>query len=296
MDILKSKLSLSLLEQVCQGHNLAAAFARYRSFRGLWAPGMPMSKVAAAPVGPMLELAEQLRSRCYRPLPPFQVPVTKADGSRRQLNVYMLRDRVAQRAALDVLQERTDPAMAPFSFGFRPGRGVAKALQAVQFWLDRGFLWVVDADIERCFDSIPRRLLLDEVTRRVSDVEAARLIADLFGWGPEADGVGIAQGAVISPWLCNIYLWQLDDAMTQAHFPFVRYADDCVALLSGEGVAQQALQLCRDTLDVIHLKLHPLKTRLHFARRPFTFLGQQLAMRPLLPLFTDIGKGELQCY
>lgn len=273
-------------DAVCDSGNLAKAYARYRRYRGLWARGLPMGEVAAEPVAPMLALAEELRRGEYRPQPPAPLAIAKANGELRHLQVYMIRDRVAQRALLQVLAARTEPHMAPCSYGFRPGRGVAGAVARVQDFLDTGYRWVVDADIEHCFDSIPRDPLLDQVARRAGR-EAALRVAEALGWeAPEQrEELGIPQGAVLSPWLCNIYLWQLDDAMAERKAPMVRFADDFVVLAASGHRAEDFRAGCAAVLGRLRLKLHPLKTAIVEASHPFRFLGQWLSAtrRPACP-------------
>jgi RNA-directed DNA polymerase len=271
-----------LREAVCHSDNLSLAYARHAKQRGLWAPGLSMSAVAAAPARAILKLAEELREGRYKPYPPRTVPIVKADGGQREIAVYMLRDRVAQRALLQVLQERTDASMSPFSFGYRPGRGVNMALNCVRSHLEGGYGWVGDADIERCFDSIPHRPLLAQVERRVQDDTAPALIAKHLDWnrGARRHGVGIPQGSGLAPWLCNIYLWLLDDRMREADVPMVRYADDFVLLARTRQDVEDALSLCRETLEFMRLKLHPVKTRVLDALASFRFLGRSLSVSP----------------
>jgi group II intron reverse transcriptase/maturase len=232
----------------------------------------------------MLQLAAELRTGRYRPHPPVQIQIAKADGGCRTIAVYMLRDRVAQRAALEVLDRRTDSAMSPASFGYRLGRGVAAALSRVRALINGGYPWVVDADVERCFDSIPRDVLLAEVRRRAGTAEGAELVARCLGWNdPEArQETGIPQGACLAPWLCNVYLWRFDDRMADEGLPLVRYADDFVTLAPTRVLAERALAVCEDTLRSLRLRLNPLKTRLVNAARPFRFLGEWIGMTPLL--------------
>lgn len=277
--------SITLQDAVCQSDNLCRAFARYRNQRGLWAPKVPMSRVAGAPLGPMLELAEVLRSGDYNPHPPHTLRISKANGEQRELKVFCMRDRIVQRALLQVLQARTDAAMSPFSFGYRPGRGVQQALQSLRRIMGSGLSWVLDADIEHCFDSIPRAPLLEQVTRRTGDPAAARWVSRCMGWTDDTvrEGAGIAQGAVLSPWLCNIYLWQLDDCMRAAAVAMVRFADDFVLLAGTRRVAEQAWQRCAEAVQAMRLRLHPAKTALVEASQPFRFLGQWMSLPRLLP-------------
>lgn len=275
---------MTILDAVCHSHNLYRAFARYRSYYGLWSPGMPMSRVAASPLEPMLELAEALRNGSYRPHPPHSIAIAKANGEQRQLRIFCIRDRIAQRALLQVLQARTEPFMSPFSFGYRAGYSVQLALKCLQRMINGGLSWVLDADIERCFDSIPRQLLLEQVTQRIKDPAAAQWVARCMGWESTAEktGTGIAQGAVLSPWLCNVYMWQLDDCMRAASVPMVRFADDFVLLAGTRHIAEKIWERCAETLDKMRLRLHPLKTMLVETGHSFRFLGQHITQPRLL--------------
>jgi RNA-directed DNA polymerase len=120
------------------------------------------------------------------------------------------------------------------SYGFRPGRSTRDALREVDRGLKDGYTWVVDADLEKYFDTIPHRGLMDRVADLISDGRVLDLIesflqqdilAETARWTPVA---GSPQGAVISPLLSNLYLHPLDEAMEAAGHRMIRYADDCV--------------------------------------------------------------------
>lgn len=275
---------LTLREAVCQSANLNGAYKRYKRYRGLWAPRMPMSAVTEQPVGPILELAEALRDGSYRPYPPKCISIAKANGERRELKVYMIRDRVAQRALLQVLHALTDQAMSPYSYGYRPGRGVKGAVLQAKAFIDAGLSWVVDADIERCFDSIPRQQLFEEVAYRLNSVTAAELVAKFLGWQDDLDfaSVGIPQGSVLAPWLCNIYLWYLDDEMRKQGISMVRFADDFVLMTATRRMAEAVMNRCSDAVKTMHLRLNSRKTSVVNATKPFRFLGQWLSKTQLL--------------
>lgn len=275
---------LSLRAELCQSDNLGSAFARYRHYRGLWAPGVPMYAVTGSPVVPMLDLADELHTGRYRPSSPHVISIAKSNGERRELRVYAIRDRVAQRALLQVLQARTDPLMSPCSYGYRPRRSVTGAVARVRAFLDGGLSWVVDADVEHCFDSIPRGPLLNEVARRLRTTEAAELVARWLGWETteQLGHVGIPQGAVLAPWLCNVYLWRLDDAMRQENAAMVRFADDFVLLSAARSQAEALLKRCAEVVKQMRLRLHPLKTAIVDGTWPFLFLGKLLSTTRLL--------------
>ena len=129
-----------------------------------------------------------------------------------------------------------EAAFRPTSYGFRPGRGCHDALREVDRLLKDGFTFVVDADLEGYFDSIPHERLMERIGERISDGRVLGLIRGWLGqdilrgverWTPVA---GTPQGAVISPLLANIYLDPLDERMAARGHRMVRYADDFVVL------------------------------------------------------------------
>jgi RNA-directed DNA polymerase len=273
-----------LLDAVCAPQNISLAWSRFARCRGLWAPGVPMTRVAAAPLRPVLSLVDELRSGCYRPQAAYRLPIRKVDGGIRELHVFMLRDRVAQRALLQVLQPRAEPAMSPASFGFRPGRSVAQALQAVREGLDTGLSWIGDADVERCFDRMTHRHALQAV-ERVLGSASAELVARWMGWPgcPRPEDRGLPQGSVLAPWLCNLYLAPLDARVRAQGYGWVRYADDFVVLAPTRHAAARGLALCQHVLAGLSLNLQPMKTSVRHAVEPFRFLGQWLAPTARLP-------------
>jgi len=273
----------SLMDKVYALPNLRRAFARVKANGG--AAGVDHQTVEEFErhlEENLEELSRSLREGRYRPQPIRRVWIPKP-GSRekRPLGIPTVRDRVVQAALRAVLEPIFERDFAAHSYGFRPNRGCKDALRRVDALLREGYSWVVDADLESYFDTIPHRQLLERVSAKVSDGKVRNLIEAFLtqqvletaeGWTPEE---GTPQGAVLSPLLSNIYLDPLDHGLAEGGFEMVRYADDFVVLCRSEAEAQQALEWVRKWTEAAGLRLHPEKTRIVEATQPggFDFLG-----------------------
>ncbi|MCW5853947.1 MAG: group II intron reverse transcriptase domain-containing protein, partial [Anaerolineae bacterium] len=135
-----------------------------------------------------------------------------------------------------------------------------------------GRRWVLDGDIEACFDCIPHARLLAQMAD-LGDERITRLVAQWCEAGSPTRGYGVAQGAVISPLLANIYLHQFDRAMSQAGAALVRYADDFVVMCVDLDEALWALRQAAGALAELELRLNEDKTVILPFGLDFTFLG-----------------------
>lgn len=231
------------------------------------------------------DLAQQLQDGNYRPLPVRRVTIPKRNGEgQRHLGVPAVRDRVVQAATKAVLEPIYEADFLDCSYGFRPGRSAHQALDAIQKEVNKGRVWVVDADIANCFDSIGREVLLDALRERISDRRVLRLIVEWLKAGVFAGSAllhpetGTPQGGVLSPLLCNVVLHRLDgrwQAECRRLGVMVRYADDLVLLCPTKERAEAALAL-ETILASLGLELAQAKTRLVDLREDgqgFDFLG-----------------------
>jgi RNA-directed DNA polymerase len=173
-----------------------------------------------------------------------------------------------QTAVRLVLEPIFEVAFAPHSYGFRPQRSTKQALRRVVMRLRAGYRYIVDADLQAYFDSIPHAPLLARVQTKVSDSRILALVAafldqpifeGLAEWTSEA---GTPQGAVISPLLAHLYLDPLDHARAGAGVEMVRYADDFVIMCRTAEEAEQVLILVRRWTEAAGLRRHPEKTSL----------------------------------
>ncbi len=194
----------------------------------------------------------------------------------------MVKDRIVQTAVKFVIEPIFEVTFCATSYGFRPGRGCRDALREVDHLLKEGYPYVVDADLESYFDTIPHEPLMDRIEARISDGHVLGLLRSwleqdilrgLERWRPMA---GTPQGAVISPLLANICLHPLDELMADRGFRMVRYADDSVVLCRSRAEAEAALVVIQDWVVQAGLRLHPDKTHLGDCRQKgqgFEFLG-----------------------
>jgi RNA-directed DNA polymerase len=273
----------SLMDKVYAPATLAAAWAKVRANGGAaGVDGVSVERFAARSEAYLAELATALREDTYRPQPVRRVDIAKGDGRTRPLGIPAVKDRIVQTAMKLVLEPIFEAAFLPGSYGFRPRRGCHDGLREVDRLIKDGFSFVVDADLEGYFDSIPHEPLMSRVEERISDGRVLALLQSWLGqdilrglerWTPTA---GTPQGAVISPLLANIYLHPLDGLMAAHGYRMVRYADDFVVLCNSREAAETALAMIRQWVAQNGLRLHPDKTHVGDCRQPgegFDFLG-----------------------
>ena len=176
----------------------------------------------------LVNLRRAVMANTYRPAPVERFTVPKRGGGVRHMTNLTVTDKVLQRAVLNVLDDLFEQVFLEGSYGYRPGRGVQDAVAAVIAHRDAGLTWVLDADIDECFDSLDHSLIEGFVRQTIEDPIVLRLI-DLWleqGKRRPGDVRGIPLGGVISPLLCNVYLHRLDVGLHERGHAVVRYADD----------------------------------------------------------------------
>jgi RNA-directed DNA polymerase len=273
----------SLMDKVYAPAALAAAWEKVRANGG--AAGVDRQSIERFDARAELyltELSTTLRDGTYQPQPIRRVEIPKDDGRTRPLGIPTVKDRIVQTAVKFVLEPIFEATFRPTSYGFRPGRGCRDALREVAQLIEDGHTFVVDADLESYFDSIPHERLMQRVEERISDGRVLGLLRSWLAqdilqetrrWTPTT---GTPQGAVISPLLANIYLHPLDELMAARAYRMVRYADDFVVLCKTREEAEAALASIRAWVDSNGLRLHPDKTHVGdclVAGEGFEFLG-----------------------
>jgi RNA-directed DNA polymerase len=261
----------ALYDKVHRRDVLQRAWSQVRRNNG--APGIDqitLAEVEEYGVSRLLdELEAELRAQAFRPIPARRVFIPKpGTKERRPLSIPAVRDRVVQAAVKIVLEPVFEADFLPCSFGFRPKRAAHDGLQVLVNESFAGARWVVETDVADCFGAIPHSGLMSAVEERISDRRLLSLLRAFLRAGVMEQGTvrrpvtGTAQGGVISPLMCNVYLHRLDRAWRGAYGTYLRYADDALVMCRSKGQAVAALARLTVLLAELGLRPKPAKTRI----------------------------------
>jgi len=237
------------MEEVVGRQNLQRALKRVCANQGSpGVDGMTVDQLKDHLRAHWPETRQQLLDGRYTPQPVKQVLIPKPDGSSRTLGIPTVVDRFIQQALLQVLTPMYDPGFSDHSFGFRPGRNAHQAVRTAKEYIAQGNEWVVDIDLEKCFDRINHDILMGRLARKISDKRILRLIRRYLQAGVMVNGVvqeryeGTPQGGPLSPLLSNILLDELDQELERRGHKFCRYADDCNIYVRSERSGKRVME------------------------------------------------------
>ncbi len=225
------------------------------------------------------ELAAELAEGRYAPQPLAGLVIPTDSGRVRPLAVPTVRDRVAQRAACDVLAPSIDTLLEDCAYAYRKGFSRQGAVLAIQRAYEEGYRYVLDADIESCFDAIEWAPLFAKIRalfpgEPLNDTLEAWVRAPVVFDGRRIVRTrGLPQGMPLSPLLANLYLDELDEELLGQDYRIVRFADDFVILCRDLASAEAARDAARAALSRLGLTLNEQKTAIRSFDAGFTYLG-----------------------
>ena len=248
-DIITDFQTDNLMEQILHKDNLNKAYKKVKSNRGAGGvDGMSVDELLGFLKNNQKQLIQKIKDGKYKPNPVRRVEIPKeTKGEFRKLGVPTVVDRVFQQAITQVLSPIFEKQFSENSFGFRPNKSAHDALKQCQTNVNDGYVYVVDMDLEKFFDTVCQSKLIEVLSRTIKEGQVISLIHKYLKAGVISKGmfekteVGMPQGGPLSPFLSNIMLNELDKELTRRGHRFVRYADDCMIFCKSRKSAERTL-------------------------------------------------------
>lgn len=262
---------MKLIEEILSEENLKEAIHRVKINKG--ASGvdkMSVNQIETYFYEHKDEIIESIMNKTYKPQPVKRVYIPKANGKLRPLGIPTVIDRVIQQSIAQKLSPIYEEIFSDYSYGFRPNRDCHGAIMQVLEYLNQGFEWVIDLDIEKYFDTVNHDKLISILREKVNDSHTLHLIRKFLQTGVMDNGlvssttIGVPQGGPLSPILSNIYLDKFDKELEQRGLRFVRYADDCNIFVKSDVAANRVMKSITSWLErKLFLKVSATKTKIN---------------------------------
>ena len=258
-----------LLEEILSRENMMRAYKRVVANKGAsGVDGITTDEVKEYLIGNWEEIREQIRNRKYKPQPVRRVEIPKPNGGVRNLGIPSVADRIIEQAIAQRLTPIVEPLFSDYSYGFRPKRRAQQAVIKLLEYLNDGYTYIVDIDLEKFFDNVPQDKLMYLVHGIIDDGDTESLIHKYLKAGVmvqgkyEATEKGTPQGGNLSPLLSNIMLNELDKELEARGLHFVRYADDCVIAVGSSAAANRVMHTVTKWIEKkLGLKVNMTKTK-----------------------------------
>ena len=275
---------MELFDVILSKENLNRAYKKVIANKG--ASGI--DKVTVEELGKYIrenkeEIINSLRNRTYFPKPVRRVYIPKSNGKKRPLGIPTVLDRTIQQAIAQPISDIYEKVFSEYSYGFRPNRSCHDAITQALKYLNSGYEWVVDIDIEQFFDKVNHDKLIQILREQVNDSSVLNLIRKYLRAGVMEKGIikatktGVPQGGPISVILSNVYLDKLDKELEERGLRFVRYADDVLIFTKSEMAANRVINSISSWIErKLFLKVNATKSKVVRPMRSkylgFTFL------------------------
>ncbi|ONK24310.1 group II intron reverse transcriptase/maturase [Bacillus sp. VT-16-64] len=239
-----------ILDRILDRDNLNRAYKQVKKNKGEpGVDGMTVTELRTHLLEKKQEITTQIRQRKYQPSPVLRVEIPKDNGKGvRLLGIPTVQDRLIQQAISQVLTPIFDKEFSKYSYGFRPRRYAEMAIVQALEYMNDGYDWIVDIDLERFFDTVHHDRLMNLVSRTIDEGDVISLIRKFLVSGVQIDGrfeeipIGTPQGGNLSPLLSNIMLNELDKELESRNLRFVRYADDCIIMVKSDMAARRVMR------------------------------------------------------
>lgn len=239
---------MELLEEILNQNNLNKAYKKVVANKGVaGVDGITVEEELDYLKENKDRIMNQIRKRKYKPQPVKRVQIPKENGKMRNLGIPTVTDRIIQQAIFQVISPIFEKQFNDNSFGFRPNRSCEQAVIRALEYLNDGYEWIVDIDLEKFFDTVNQDKLITIIGKTITDGDVVSLIRKYLSAGVMEKGivkattVGTPQGGNLSPLLSNIMLNELDKEFEARGLNFVRYADDCIIVVKSEKAANRVL-------------------------------------------------------
>lgn len=258
-----------LMEQILSRGNMRMAYKKVKANKGAGGvDGISIEEVDEYLKENWTDIKEKILKRKYKPQPVLRVEIPKPNGGVRKLGIPTVVDRVIEQGVAQVLTPMFEPKFSEYSYGFRPGRRAQQAIIKLLEYLNDGYTYIVDIDLEKFFDNVPQDKLMYLVGKTVKDPDVISLVTKYLRAGImirgryEDTSIGTPQGGNLSPLLSNIMLDELDKELQARGLHFVRYADDCVITVRSSAAANRVMHTVTSWIDrKLGLKVNATKSK-----------------------------------
>ena len=283
-----------LMNQILSRENMKMAYKKVKANKGAGGiDGISIEEVNKYLKENWIDIKTKILKRKYKPQPVLRVEIPKPNGGVRNLGIPTVVDRIIEQAIAQVLTPMFEPQFSEHSYGFRPGRRAQQAIVELLEYLNDGYTYIVDIDLEKFFDNVPQDKLMYLVGKTVKDPDVISLVTKYLRAGVMVKGkyeettIGTPQGGNLSPLLSNIMLNELDKELEARGLHFVRYADDCIITVASSAAANRVMHTVTSWIErKLSLKVNATKskvtkpTRLKYLGFSFVKLNGKWEARP----------------